>query len=106
MGYFTFAAILLLLALFLEDWQLAILVLPLASLFFLTNALGFPEKVELNMDQKVIPPETFGEEEIRVIDKVTNTGDASLESVEVHVTLPPEMAPERGMNHTYASIRP
>jgi len=105
-GYFAFAAILLLLALFLEDWQLAILVLPLASLFFLTNAFGFPEKVELNVDQKVIPSETFGDEEIRVVGKVTNNSDTSLESVEVHETLPPEMAPVRGMNHTYASIRP
>ena len=105
-GYFAFAAVLLLLALFLEDWQLAILVLPLASLFFLTNAFGFPEKVELHLDQKVIPSETFGDEEIRVIGKVTNTSDTSLESVEVQETLPPELAPVRGMDHTYASIRP
>ncbi len=57
-GYFILASILLLLAVVLEDWQIAILVLPLASLFFLTNVFGLPENVSLRLDQRIIPAET------------------------------------------------
>ena len=105
-GYFFLATALLLLALFLEDWQLAILVLPIASLFFLTNTFGFPENVEVKIDQKIVPSETFGDEEIQVLASVRNHGDSVLESVEVEENLSNEMVPEKGTNHAYASILP
>ncbi len=105
-GYFAFAAVLIILALLLEDWQLAILVLPIASLFFLTNALGFPENVEVTLERKVMPSETFGDEEIRVTDRVTNTSSTALESVEIQETLPTEMTLQLGVTDGYASISP
>jgi uncharacterized protein (DUF58 family) len=103
-GYFFLGAALLMLALVLEDWQLAILVLPLASMFFLTNSFSFPEKVHVELDQKIIPYETFGDEEIRVIAEVRNKGDARLDNVEIGESLPSGMAPEKGASHVYASM--
>ena len=94
------------LALVLEDWQLAVLVLPLASLFFLTNAFGFPEKVEVTLDRRIIPAETFGDEEIRVTGRIKNNGDTLLENVEIQENLPRETSPEKGTSHSFASLRP
>ncbi len=104
--YFSLASALLMLALVLEDWQLAVLVLPLASLFFLTNAFGFPEKVEVTLDRRVVPAETFGDEEIRVIGQVENNGDATLENVEIQENLPVEISPQKGTSHTFVSLPP
>ncbi len=92
------------LALVFEDWQLATLVLPIASMFFLTNSFGFPEKVSVEIDQKIVPSETFGDEEIRVVVRVRNKSDSSLDNVEIEESLPSEMAPEKGANHAYAVI--
>ncbi len=92
------------LALVLEDWQLAVLVLPLASLFFLTNAFGFPEKVEVTLDRRVIPAETFGDEEIRVTERVKNNGGTLLENVEIQENLPGEISLENGTSHNFASL--
>jgi uncharacterized protein (DUF58 family) len=103
-AYFSLASLLLMLALILEDWQLAALVLPLASLFFLTNTFGFPEKVEVELDRKIVPAETFGIEEIRVTSRVRNKGDSLLENVEIQESLPGEINPEKGTSHVYTSL--
>ena len=103
-GYFFLASILLLLAVVLEDWQIAILVLPLASLFFLTNVFGLPENVSLRLDQRIIPAETFGDEEVRVVAEVQNRGEAILGSVEIEENLPTELVPDKGASHTFISI--
>jgi uncharacterized protein (DUF58 family) len=104
--YFGLASILLTLALILQDWQLAILVLPLASLFFLTNAFGLPEKVNVELDRTIVPAESFGEEDVRVIASVRNRGDALLENVEIEESLPSQISPERGTSHVHTSLRP
>ena len=103
-AYFSLASLLLMLALILEDWQLAALVLPLASLFFLTNTLGFPEKVQVELDHRITPEETFGEEEIRVTGHIRNRGDSLLENVEIQESLPIEIIPEKGTSHVYTSL--
>jgi len=103
-GYFILASILLLLAVVLEDWQIAILVLPLASLFFLTNVFGLPENVSLRLDQRIIPAETFGDEEVRVVAEVQNRGEAMLWSVEIEENIPTELVPEKGATHAFVSI--
>src|SRR5713101_6240825 len=105
-GCFLLASVLLMLALVLQDWQLAILVLPIASLFFLTNAFGFPEKVEVGLDRRILPSESFGDEDIRVVGHVQNKGDALLENVEIQETLPVQVSPAKGTNHVFASLPP
>ncbi len=104
--YFLLASILLALALLLDDPQLAILVLPIATIFFLTNIWGFPEKVELELDRRVIPTESFGDEPVRVETRVTNKSSSVLENVEIHELLPGKIRPEKGSNHLNASMRP
>ena len=65
-GYFTLATFLLMLALLFQDFQLAVLVFPVASLFFLTNVWSFTERVEVELDRRIVPSESFGEEDILV----------------------------------------
>lgn len=105
-SYFTLASILLILSLLFQDWQLAVLVLPIASLFFLTNAFGFPEKVDLELERRIIPSESFGEEDIRVEDWVRNKGDHPLDNVEVHEALAEKLVPHKGLNRVHSSLRP
>ena len=105
-SYFTLASILLILSLLFQDWQMAVLVLPIASLFFLTNAFGFPEKVDLELERRIIPSESFGEEDMRVEDWVRNRGDQPLENVEVHEALAEKLVPHKGTNRVHSSLRP
>ena len=64
--YFGLAGIILILGLFLQDWQLASLILPIAVLISLSNILGLPEHVELEVNQEIIPIDSFGDEEIAI----------------------------------------
>ncbi|TMI47285.1 hypothetical protein E6H20_11045, partial [Candidatus Bathyarchaeota archaeon] len=65
-AYFALANTILVLGLLLQDWQLAALVLPLASLFFLSNVWGLPESVKVRLSHQVIPSDSFGDEDIHV----------------------------------------
>lgn len=103
-GYFSLASALLILALLLRDAQLAVLVLPIASLFFLTNAFGFPEKVNVQLERKISPSESFGEEDIQVESHVRNTGDERLLNVEVEETLGKSLARPNGTGRVRASL--
>ncbi len=105
-GWFSLASMLLILAVAIDDWQLALLVLPIAAMFFLTNAFGFPETVELELQHRITPAETFGNEIIRIVLKVVNRGDARLENVEIEEALPAGIVPAKGTNHVYSSIQP
>src|SRR5215470_61651 len=105
-GYFSLASILLLLALIFQDWQIAILVLPIASMFFLTNSFGLPERVEVELDRKVVPSETFGDQEIQIVARILNKGVTPLENAEIEEALPDTMVPEKGTNHAFAFMSP
>ena len=91
-GYFTLATFLLMLALLFQDFQLAVLVFPIASLFFLTNVWSFTEKVEVELDRRIVPSESFGEEDIFVNLRVRNNGTETLGNVEVEEVLPKKRA--------------
>jgi uncharacterized protein (DUF58 family) len=94
--YFALASILLFLGLFLEDWQLASMVFPLASLFFFANFWGLPENVELEMSHQIVPADSFGDEDITVQIKVSNKTGSVLGNVDVEEYLPRTIKPERG----------
>ncbi len=104
--YFSLAAILLVLALLFEDWQLAVLVLPVAVVFFLTNVWGFPQTVDLELDRRIVPDETFGGENIRVTVRVRNRGLEALGNVEVLEQLPAGIELEKGTNHAHTRLQP
>jgi uncharacterized protein (DUF58 family) len=102
--YFALASVLLVLGLFLEDWQLASMVLPLASLFFFANFWGLPEKVELETSHRVDPADSFGDEEITVQVSISNKTKSPLGNVEVEEYLPSMIKPERGTRRALTQL--
>ncbi len=95
-AYFALATILLVLGLLLQDWQLAALVLPLASLFFLSNVWGLPESVKVQLTHRVIPSNSFGDEDIRVRIEILNETNGNLGNVEVHELIPDTIKLDKG----------
>jgi uncharacterized protein (DUF58 family) len=102
--YFGLAAVVLILGLLLQDWQLASLVLPLASLFFLANFWGLPEKVDLAITHQIAPSDSFGDEDISVKIMVSNKTSDQLESVEVNVELPGGIKLESGASRALTRL--
>jgi hypothetical protein len=102
--YFELASVLLVVGLFLQDWQLASMVLPLASLFFLSNFFGIPEKVELDVSHQVIPSDSFGEDDISVQVKVSNKRGDLLGNVEVGESLPNAILLEKGVSRVLTQL--
>ena len=105
-GYFGLAALLLVLGLLLQDWQLASLVLPLASLFFLSNVWGLPEKVKVRLSHQVIPSDSFGDEDIRVKVEISNETESKLGNVEVHELVPDSIQLEKGVSRMMMQLKP
>jgi uncharacterized protein (DUF58 family) len=103
---FLLTAALLTLALLLNDLQIGVLILGLASLFFVSNVWGLPEKIDINLDRVIIPNETFGNEDIRVESRIRNITGATLGNLEIHEILDDRIVPERGTSHTPASVGP
>lgn len=102
--YFALASAILVLGLFLQDWQLASMVLPLASLFFLSNFFGLPEEVELEVSHQVVPSDSFGEDDISVRLKISSGGRDLLGNVEVDEFLPDAIVPEKGASHVMIQL--
>src|SRR5690348_16906355 len=82
------------------------MVLPIASLFFIANFWGFPEKIELVIEHQVVPSDSFGEEDISVKILVSNKTAASLGNVEVNEYLPAEIKLESGAKRVLTQLAP
>ena len=95
----------LVLGLFLQDWQLASMVLPLASLFFFANFWGLPEKVELSVDHLIVPNDSFGDEDISVQITISNRTGHLLGNVEVTEYLPDAIRVESGAGRVLTQVR-
>jgi uncharacterized protein (DUF58 family) len=104
--YFVLAALVLILGLLFQDWQLASMVLPIASLFFLSNIWGLPEKVELAISHQIVPSDSFGDEDISVQIRVSNRSSDPLGNVEVDEHLPSEIKVESGASHVLTQLGP
>ncbi|TMI14122.1 DUF58 domain-containing protein [Candidatus Bathyarchaeota archaeon] len=104
-GYFALATILLVLGLLLQDWQLVALVLPVASLFFLSNVWGLPERVKVRLSHQVIPSDSFGDEDIRVRIEISNETNGNLSNVEVHELVPDTIKIEKGAARIRAQLK-
>ncbi len=105
-AYFLLTAALLTLALLLNDLEIGVLILGLASLFFFSNIWGLPEKIDLSLDRDIVPEETFGDEDIRVGSRIRNHTSATLGNIEIHEVLDHRIVPEKGTSHSPASIGP
>jgi len=104
--YFVLAALFLILGLLFQDWQLASMVLPIASLFFLSNIWGLPEKVELAISHQIVPSDSFGDEDICVNIRVSNRNSDPLGNVEVDEHLPSEIKVESGASRVLTQLGP
>jgi len=104
--YFLLTASLLILALILNDLEIGVLILGLASLFFFSNLWGLPEKIEIKLERSIVPDETFGDEDIRVESRIRNLAGATLGNVEVLEIVDSRIVPERGATHMFASMGP
>jgi uncharacterized protein (DUF58 family) len=102
--FFGLAAVTLILGLFFQDWQLASMVLPLASLFFLANFWGLPEKVELVISHQVVPSDSFGDEDVSVKIMVSNKTGDQLGNVEVNELLPAGVKLETGASRVLTRL--
>lgn len=105
-AYFTLTATLLTLALLLNDLEIGVLILGLASLFFFSNVWGLPEKIDISIKRDIVPDETFGDEDIRVESHIRNLTGATLANSEIHEILDDRIIPEKGTSHSPASIGP
>src|SRR5207237_1139183 len=76
-------AALLILALLLNDLEIGILILGLASLFFFSNVWGLPEKIDIKLERDIIPDETFGVEDIRLESPLRNLTGTTFRNVDV-----------------------
>jgi uncharacterized protein (DUF58 family) len=104
--YFLMTTALLILALLLNDLEIGVLILGLASLFFFSNVWGLPEKIDISLERSIVPDETFGDEDIRVESRVRNLTGATLGNLETHEILDHRIIPEKGTSHSPASIGP
>jgi uncharacterized protein (DUF58 family) len=102
--YFLLTTALLTLALLLNDLEMGVLILGLASLFFFSNLWGLPEKIDIKLEREIVPDETFGDEDIRVESRLENLTGASLGNLEIIETVDDRITPERGVAQTAASI--
>ena len=103
-SYFGLATILLILALSFQDWQLAALILPIATVFFLSNLWGLPERVSLRFDRRVEPAESFGGDDVHVRIDLANQSGARVENIELHDVLPKQIGPLKGSNGGHVSL--
>ena len=104
--YFLMTAALLILALLLNDLEIGVLILGLASLFFFSNVWGLPEKIDIKLERDIIPDETFGDEDIRIESRLRNLTWQTLGNVEIQEIIDDRIIPEKGANHTFASMGP
>jgi len=104
--YFALASVFLVLGLFLQDWQLASLTLPLASLFVLANIWGIPDKIELELNHQVNPSYTFGDEEIELSIDIGNKTGNVIGNLEILEQLPPKIVLKHGAAHVRTRLLP
>src|SRR5713226_1441936 len=104
--YFSLALFVLTIGLLLNDFQLAILVLPIASLFVFANLWGLPEKLDVKLGRSIVPSETFGGEDVDVVSQVVNRSGKRLVNIEVQEEVPASFVLDRGSNRVLASIEP
>src|SRR5438445_13822340 len=99
-------ATLLILALLLNDLEIGVLILGLASLFFFSNVWGLPEKIDIKLKRDIIPDETFSDEDIRIESRLRNLTYGTLGKVEIQEIIDDRIIPEKEANTTCASMGP
>lgn len=104
--YFSLALCIFSLAILLRDFQLGILALGLASLFFISNVWGLPEKISLELSRQIVPDETFEYEEIKIESSIQSLTKGTLTNLEVKEHLPGDITLEKGTEDTMMILKP
>lgn len=104
--YFSLALAIFSLAILLRDFQLGILALGLASLFFLGNVWGLPEKIGFELSRQIVPDETFGDEEIKIESSIQSLTKGTLTNLEIKEHLPNSVTLEKGTEDTMMVLKP
>src|SRR2546427_13056678 len=81
------------------------MVLPLASMFFLANFWGLPEKIELEISHLVVPGDSFGDEDISIQIVISNNTGYQLGNGEVDELLPGEIKLKAGASRVLTRLR-
>lgn len=102
--YFALATLILILGLLLEDWQIVSMILPLASIFFLANLLGLPERIDVTISHEIVPSDSFGDEDISVKITVSNKKTDTLRNVEINEHIPDEIELEEGASRVMTRL--
>lgn len=100
----TFSALLLLVSIALRDWRPSILILPLASLFLLTNALSAKNDLNIEVKKTLIQDSVMIGETATVKLEVANKGKERIDFLEVYDKLPAELCLTEGTNHLVVSL--
>ena len=97
---------LLLSSIALRDWRLSILLLPIASLFFLSNNLFPLSEINAEVTREVSPARIVAGRTTTVRLEVTNKGKKRIDFFELYDRLPAKVQVEKGSNHLLLTLDP
>src|SRR5438552_17386545 len=99
-------AALLVLALLLNDLEIGVLILGLASLFFFSNVRGLPEKIDIRLEIDIVTDATLWDEDVRVGSRYRNITRGTRGNIEILEILERRIIPGRAVMYTPASVGP
>jgi uncharacterized repeat protein (TIGR01451 family) len=102
----TFSAFVLLVSIADRDWRPLVLILPLASLFFLTKTFSPIGELNLEVKKELAADSVMTGETVTVTVEVTNKGKEKISFLEFYDRLPAELTLVKGTNHFVLSLDP
>ena len=102
----TFSILLTLASLAMKDWRPVILILPIASLFFVSNSFSPSTKTDVKAAREVTPARIAIGETSRVTLVITNAGKEKIGFLEIYDELPTEVNVIKNTNHLILCMGP
>jgi len=102
----TFSILLTLASLVMKDWRPAILILPVASLFFISNSFHSSTKINMKAAREVTPTRIAIGETSRVRLEISNECKEKIGFLEVYDELPAEVDVVENTNHLVLCLDP
>ena len=102
----TFSVLLILASLAMRDWRPAILILPVASIFFVSNSLYSSTELNVKASRELTPPRIAVGETSRVTLEISNEGREKIRFLEVYDRLPAEIDVVENTNHLVLCLDP
>jgi uncharacterized protein (DUF58 family) len=102
----TLSVLLILTSLAMKDWRPAILILPIASLFFISNNLFSSPEIAVKAQREVTPTRIAIGETSRITLEIFNEGKERISFLEVYDKLPAEVNVVENANHLILYLDP